>query len=58
VKNLEQVAPKAVEVAELPVPVALMKKRNNPPRAVEADFLHAVCVREFRSINHLMVISF
>ena len=48
-KNLEQVAPKAVEVAGHPVPVAPMKKRKSPPRVAEADFLHAVCVHKFKS---------
>jgi len=36
VKKLEQVAPKAVEVAVLPVPVALTKIRNHPPKVGEA----------------------
>jgi hypothetical protein len=35
-KNRKQVAPKALEAAALPVPVA-PKMRKNPPRAAEAD---------------------
>jgi len=36
-KKREQVAPKAAEVAGLPVPGAPTKKRKNPPRVAEAD---------------------
>jgi hypothetical protein len=41
------VAPQAVEVAVLPVPVAPTMKRNSPQKVVEADFYHAGCVTDF-----------
>ena len=36
-KNLEQVAPKAAEVVEHPVPVAPIKEKKNRPKAAEVD---------------------
>jgi hypothetical protein len=43
----EPVAPQAVEVAALPVPVAPTMRKSSPPKAVEADFNHAGCVTGF-----------
>ena len=37
--TLEQVAPKAVELATNPVPVAPMRKKRNPRVAAETDML-------------------
>ena len=36
-KKAEQVAPKAAEVVEHPVPVAPIKEKKNRPKAAEAD---------------------
>jgi hypothetical protein len=46
-KKVEQVAPRAAELAVAPVPVAPKKKNRNPPKVAEADGLHAVCVHKF-----------
>jgi len=36
-KKVEQVAPRAAELAVAPVPVAPKKKNRNPPKVAEAD---------------------
>jgi len=43
-KKQEPVALKAVEVAGLPVQVAPMKKRKNPPKVAEVEFTRSLRV--------------
>jgi len=60
VTRQEPVAPQAVEVAALPVPVAPTVKKNSPPKVAEVDFNRAGCVTDFNrprpqfNLSHLI----